>query len=96
MSPFQGLNDSRIDSQGFALGYIMLPLWGKRLTTICLNTDATMSDLSLEEVRHSIELRGVCETFENIRVAYSVQRQFDNDGRAFVLTFTFSPDRSAV
>jgi len=40
MSPFQGFNDSCIDSQGFALGYLMLPLWGKRLTAICVDTDA--------------------------------------------------------
>jgi len=40
MPPFQGLNKSCIDSQGFALGYIMLPLWGKLLTSICVDTDA--------------------------------------------------------
>jgi len=40
MSPFQGFNHSCIDSQGFALGYIMLPHWGKLLTAICVDTDA--------------------------------------------------------
>jgi len=33
MPPFQGYNDFCIDYQGFALGYLMLPLWGKLQTT---------------------------------------------------------------
>ena len=30
MAPFQGLSHARQSSQGFALGYVMAPLWGSR------------------------------------------------------------------